>query len=195
MKLVVGLGNPGRRYEQTRHNVGFAVVSELAKRFGSVGKGGGGVRSRFQGETVEADLGGCPALLLCPQTFMNRSGISVQEAQSFYKISLEDLLIVCDDLNLPLGKLRFRPGGSAGGQKGLEDIIRRLGAEEFPRLRLGIGNAPQGWDWAAFVLSKFTQEETPVVEETVRLAVDAVADWARHGVPYCMNRYNGASKE
>ena len=188
MKLVVGLGNPGRRYEQTRHNVGFAVLGELAKRFGR-----GGVRSRFQGETVEADLGGQQALLLCPQTFMNRSGISVQEARSFYKIPLEDLLIVCDDLNLPLGKLRFRPGGSAGGQKGLEDIIRRLGAEEFPRLRLGIGNAPQGWDWAAFVLSKFTQEETPAVEEAVRLAVDAVADWARHGVPYCMNRYNGAS--
>jgi PTH1 family peptidyl-tRNA hydrolase len=123
---------------------------------------------------------------------MNRSGASVQEAQSFYKIPLEDLLVVCDDLNLPLGKLRFRPGGSAGGQKGLEDIIRRLGTDQFSRLRMGIGPTPEGWDWAAFVLSKFTQEEVPHIEDSVRLAADAVADWAQQGVQYCMNRYNGA---
>ena len=185
MKLVVGLGNPGRRYAQTRHNVGFAVVGELARRFGT-----GGVRSRFQGDVVEANLGGQQAILLCPETFMNRSGASVQEAQGFYKIPLEDLLVVCDDLNLPLGKLRCRPGGSAGGQKGMEDIIRRLGTEEFPRLRMGIGPSPEGWDWAAFVLSKFTREEVPQFEESVQLAADAVADWAKHGVQYCMNRYN-----
>ena len=188
MKLVVGLGNPGRRYEQTRHNIGFAVSGQLARRNGTSGP-----RSRFQGEVVEANLGGQQALLLCPGTFMNRSGASVQEAQSFYKIPLEDLLVVCDDLNLPLGKLRFRPGGSAGGQKGLEDIIRRLGTDQFSRLRLGIGPTPEGWDWAAFVLSKFTQEEVPQIEDSVRLAADAVADWAQQGVQYCMNRYNGAS--
>ena len=114
MKLVVGLGNPGRRYEGTRHNVGFIVVRELAKKYGV-----GTVKSRFQGETIDADLEGEKALLLTPSTFMNLSGASVLAARDFYKIPLEDMLVVCDDLNLPLAKLRLRAAGSAGGQKGL----------------------------------------------------------------------------
>ena len=185
MKLVVGLGNPGRQYEGTRHNVGFAVLAELAGKLGQTRP-----KSKFHGEVIEADLYGQRALLLSPLTYMNRSGLSVQEAKSFYKIPEEDLLIVCDDLNLPLGKLRFRAKGSAGGQKGLEDIVRRLGTEEFPRLRIGIGSPPEDREWADYVLRKFAKCEIPGVELAVGQAADAVVAWAREGVEFCMNRYN-----
>ncbi len=185
MKLVVGLGNPGRRYRGTRHNVGFAVLAELAQRFGC-----GAAKSKFHGEVVEADLDGRKALLLSPTTFMNNSGTSVQEAKNFYKVPNEDLLVLCDDLNLPVGKLRFRPGGSSGGQKGLEDTVRRLGTEDFPRLRIGIGWAPEGWDWADYVLSKFTKQEAAEMEQAVCEAADAVVVWACEGIDFCMNQYN-----
>lgn len=185
MKLVVGLGNPGRRYEGTRHNVGYAILAELARRHGTTPP-----KTKFHGEVVEADLGGQKALLLSPTTFMNRSGTSVQEAVGFFKIPMEDLLVLCDDLNLPVGKLRVRPGGSSGGQKGLDDIIARLGSEEFARLRVGIGAAPDNWDWADYVLSKFTTDELPDIELAVQRAADAVEAWAREGVESCMNQYN-----
>ena len=177
MKLVVGLGNPGRRYQGTRHNVGYAVLAELARKCGAVLP----ARAQFQGEVVEAELGGEKALLLSPTTFMNRSGGSVREAMSFYKLPHQDLLVLCDDLNLPAGKLRFRTKGSSGGQKGLDDIIGKLGTEDFARLRVGIGAAPENWDWADYVLSKFTPEELPEIERAVKLAADAVVAWARQG--------------
>ena len=185
MKLVVGLGNPGRKYEQTRHNIGFAVLGQLARKYGV-----GGVKSKFHGEVVEADLNNQRALLLSPLTYMNRSGLSVQAAKEYYRIANEDLLVLCDDMNLPLGKLRFRAQGSSGGQKGLEDIVRRLGSEEFSRLRIGIGSPPEKWDGADFVLSRFHKEELPEIEEALHTAVDAVALWAREGTEFCMNRYN-----
>jgi peptidyl-tRNA hydrolase, PTH1 family len=185
MKLVVGLGNPGRRYEGTRHNIGYAILAELARKFGA-----GVPKGRFHGAAVEADLSGQKALLLSPTTFMNLSGVSVQEAKSFYKLADEDLLVICDDLNLPVGKLRFRARGSSGGQKGLEDIIGRLGTEDFSRLRVGVGTAPEGWNWADYVLGKFTPEELPEMERAVGLAADAVAVWAREGIEFCMNQYN-----
>jgi len=185
MKLVVGLGNPGRKYQSSRHNVGFAVLGQLAGEFGSSKP-----KSKFHGEVVEADLHGHRVLLLSPLTYMNRSGGSVLEAKNFYKIDNDDVLIVCDDMSLPLGKLRFRAKGSAGGQKGLGDIVRRLGTDEFPRLRIGIGPPPEGWDWADYVLSKFRKEEIPEIEEAVRRAAGAVAVWAREGVDFCMNQYN-----
>jgi len=185
MKLVVGLGNPGRRYERTRHNVGFAVLKELARQFAH-----DPVKAKFHGETVEVMFGGQKALLLSPLTYMNRSGVSVQAAKSFYKIPDEDLLVLCDDLSLPLAKLRVRVKGSSGGQKGLEDIVRRLGTENFPRLRIGIGEPPEGWDWADYVLSKFTEEDVPQIAQAVRTAAEAVVVWACEGVEVCMNRYN-----
>ena len=185
MKLVVGLGNPERKYHGTRHNVGFLVLAELARRFGS-----GRPKAKFHGEVVEAELGGEKALLLSPLTYMNRSGTSVQEAWSFYKLTGEQLLVVCDDLNLPLAKLRFRAQGSSGGQKGLADIIRRLGSEEFSRLRIGIGSPMEDWDSADYVLSKFNKKETIEIEEAVCRAADAVDVWAREGIENCMNRYN-----
>jgi len=186
MKLVVGLGNPGRRYEGTRHNVGFLVAAELARKFG-LGK----VKRQFEGEAVEANLDGQRALLLTPTTFMNLSGASVLAARDFYKIAHEDILVVCDDLNLPLAKLRIRPSGSAGGQKGLEDITRRLGGDDFSRLRIGIGAPPEGWDWADYVLAKFSKDEIPLMEEAVVRAAEATVVWAREGVEVCRNRFNG----
>lgn len=185
MKLVVGLGNPGRRYVGTRHNIGFEVVAELARRFGNPRP-----KSRFEGETVDANIDGETVLLLCPQTYMNRSGSSVQPARDFYKLENQQLLVICDDFNLPLAKLRFRAEGSSGGQKGLRDVINRLGTERFPRLRIGVGPPKENWDVADFVLSKFEKQERAEVMSTVQRAADAVADWTRHGTEYCMNQYN-----
>jgi PTH1 family peptidyl-tRNA hydrolase len=185
MKMVVGLGNPGRKYEGTRHNVGFAVVREVARR-----QKASGARTLFQAEVVETELQGEKTLLLCPQTFMNLSGNSVGAARDFYKLENEDVLVVCDDFNLPLAKLRFRSEGSAGGQKGLADIIRRLGTESVPRLRVGVGPVPGGWDPADFVLGRFAKAEVPEVEIAVQRAADGVADWVASGLQICMNRYN-----
>jgi PTH1 family peptidyl-tRNA hydrolase len=181
------LGNPGRRYEATRHNLGYMVLAELGRRHGL-----GAVKSRFQGEVLEADLAGEKALLLSPTTYMNLSGASVLAARDFYKLPHEELLVICDDLALPLGKLRARTGGSSGGQKGLEDIIRRLGTDAFPRLRIGIGSPPPGWAGADFVLARFAGEEVPLVEASVRRAADAAVVWAREGIQRCMNQYNSS---
>jgi peptidyl-tRNA hydrolase, PTH1 family len=185
MKLVVGLGNPGRKYQGTRHNIGFTVLDELARKHGL-----GQRRGAYSGEVVEANLDGEKTLLLWPHTFMNLSGGSVLAARDFYKLSDEDLLIVCDDFNLPLAKLRFRSGGSSGGQKGLADIVRRLGTEEISRLRVGVGSPPPGFDAADFVLSKFRKDEEADMTEAAWRAADAVVVWVKSGIADCMNRYN-----
>lgn len=184
-KLVVGLGNPGRKYDNTRHNVGFAVVAELARRHGQ-----GPAKEAFKGETVEALLGAERTLLLCPHTFMNRSGSSAILARDFYKLEHVGLLVVCDDFNLPLGKLRLRAGGSAGGQKGLDDIIRAFGTQDVPRLRLGIGQPPPHWEGADFVLGRFDKDERPVAGDMVSRAAEAIELWAREGLQAAMARYN-----
>lgn len=185
MKLVVGLGNPGRKYKDTRHNVGYSVLAELSRRHGD-----GSARNKFHADVVEANIEGERALLLAPLTYMNLSGTSVVEAIGFYKLSLEDLLVICDDMNLPLGKLRIRAKGSSGGQKGLADIIDRLGDEQFARLRIGIGEPPPGWNAPDFVLSKFNKQEKTEIELAVVQAADAVALWARQGAEACMDRHN-----
>lgn len=185
MKLVVGLGNPGRKYEGTRHNIGFVVLEELARR-----RAAGRRKTAFQGETADIVVRGERTLLLWPHTFMNRSGQSVVEARDFYKIDDQNILIIADDLNLPVAKLRFRARGSSGGQKGLADIIRALGSETFARLRLGIGTPPEGWDAADYVLGKFTKEQQSEIEVAVVQAADAAEDWIEHGIDHCMNRYN-----
>lgn len=187
MKLVVGLGNPGRKYEGTRHNIGFEVVYALARKLAT-----GRPRNDFQAEVVEGTTGSERLLLACPQTFMNLSGASVLRARDFYKLSNAELLIVCDDFNLPLGKLRIRASGSAGGQKGLQDIIRRLGTEEFPRLRIGIGAPPEQWEGRDFVLSKFTKDEQVEVQTAIARAADAVECWAGQGIAACMNQFNSS---
>ena len=187
MKLVVGLGNPGRKYEETRHNVGFRVVAELARRLAAPS-----ARVKFDGQYSEVQVAGERVLLLCPQTFMNRSGASVLAARDFYKIDNDEILIVCDDFSLPLGRLRFRPKGSAGGQKGLNDVIQRLGNQGVPRLRIGIDPPPDNWDVADFVLSKFRADELKIIDTAIQVAADAVETWSRAGVDACMNKYNGS---
>jgi PTH1 family peptidyl-tRNA hydrolase len=185
MKLIVGLGNPGAQYKETRHNVGFEVAARLAKQFASETP-----RARFQGETASATIAGHKVLLLTPLTYMNLSGASVLAARDFYKIELPDILIVCDDFNLPLGKLRLRAKGTAGGQNGLANILERLGTDEVPRLRIGIGPVPAGRDAAAFVLSRFTKDEQPAIAEALDRSASAAAAWAESGIAEAMNKYN-----
>jgi PTH1 family peptidyl-tRNA hydrolase len=185
MKLIVGLGNPGAKYKDTRHNVGFETAALLARRFGA-----SPARAKFQGEVVEAIIAGQKTLILTPLTYMNLSGMSVLAARDFYKIENQDLLVVCDDFNLPLAKIRLRAKGSAGGQRGLDDTIRRLGTEEVPRLRIGIGAPPPGRDVAGYVLSKFNSEELPQITSSIQQAADAAASWAEQGIEPVMNRYN-----
>jgi PTH1 family peptidyl-tRNA hydrolase len=185
MKLVVGLGNPGRKYSGTRHNVGFEVVGRLASKFGAESP-----RMKFDAEMAEVTIGGERTLLMLPQTFMNRSGQAVQAALAFYKLAREDLLVVCDDFNLPCGRLRLRPDGSSGGQRGLENIAQLLGSDQFSRLRLGIGPVPPQWDAADFVLGKFTAEDEAIVAPMLQRASDAVECWIADGIAAAMNEYN-----
>jgi peptidyl-tRNA hydrolase, PTH1 family len=190
MKIVVGLGNPGPKYEQTRHNVGFRVIDELSQRWAA-----GKPRQRFDAAVAESSLGsgGEKVLLATPQIYMNESGRAVRQLVDFYGLQLGDLLVVCDDFNLELARLRLRTGGSAGGQKGLADIIRKLATEEFPRLRIGIGRPPEQMDAADFVLSKFKRSEQKPMDEAVVRAAEGVELWMRSGIGPAMNRINGAA--
>lgn len=187
VKLIVGLGNPGRKYENTRHNVGFEVIHLLARRYAS---GGGGWRSKFDGEILEIELAGERILLLMPQTFMNLSGRSVRQAIDFFKLSLQDVLVICDDFHLELGVLRFRPGGTDGGQKGLADITQSVASKQFSRLRIGIGLVPERWNPADFVLGKFTSDQRISLEKALVRATDGVVLWASDGVDKAMNQFN-----
>jgi PTH1 family peptidyl-tRNA hydrolase len=184
-KLVVGLGNPGSKYEGTRHNVGFEVVDRLAR-----GGSGTSFAAKFDGLLAEAEIAFHRVLLLKPQTFMNLSGRCVRQVLQFYKIDLADLLVVCDDLSLPLGKLRIRGGGSDGGQKGLRDIAAQLGTEDYARLRIGIGDRGP-IDAADFVLTRFRPVERPIIDDALIAATQAVAVWADQGLAEAMNRFNG----
>src|SRR5579875_2013374 len=185
LKLVVGLGNPGTKYQGTRHNVGFDVIDRLAQ---------GGSRPsfsrKFDGLIAETEIDFRRVLLLKPETFMNLSGRSVAQALRFYKLEPADLLVVCDDLSLPLGRIRLRPGGSDGGQKGLRDITAHLGTDRFPRLRIGIGGRGE-LDAADYVLSRFRGAERPVIDDALILATQAVAVWVTQGIDAAMNRFNG----
>lgn len=186
MKLIVGLGNVGRKYERTRHNVGFCVLDTLIERHpGDAGK------EKFDGRILERSIAGEKVMLLWPHTLMNRSGQSVRAVVDFYQVPVADVLVVGDDFNLPLGKLRFRSEGSAGGQKGLEDVMRRLGSNMVSRLRIGIGPVPEEWDAADFVLGKFDKDERPVIDETIGRAADGVECWVAEGIAACMNKFNG----
>ena len=185
-RVVVGLGNPGRKYEGTRHNLGFDVLAELARRHGA-----SNTAVQFEADVAEISPCGERLQLVAPQTFMNLSGRSVRKLVDFYKLPLASLLVVCDDLNLDAGRLRLRGSGSAGGQKGVAHIATCLGTEEFARLRIGIGRPPGRMDASAWVLGRFRPDE----QETMRLAVvqaaDAVEVWCRDGLAEAMNRFNG----
>ncbi len=188
MKVVVGLGNPGARYQGTRHNVGFDVVDSL-----SASPHAGRFQSRFHAQVAEVFEDGEKLLLVKPETFMNLSGRSVREAVDFYQIAATDLLVVCDDISLPLGKLRIRAKGTHGGHNGLRDIQNHLGGVEYARLRIGV-DAPRD-DAIDHVLGRFRPAERAVIDDAVALAAQAVVFWARQGVEAAMNKYNAEAKD
>ncbi len=183
--FVVGLGNPGRRHAKTRHNVGFMVLGELRRRWDF-----GRARTKFHGKVRSGRIGERPVRLLAPQTYMNRSGLAVAEMAAFYKAAPEAVLIVMDDMALPLGRIRVRARGSAGGHNGLADIIQAMGTDQVPRLRIGIGRGENVPDAKDYVLSEFQDHEKPAVTEVVRRAADAVEDWVTRGITYVMDHYN-----
>ena len=187
MKLIVGLGNPGRKYEATRHNIGFDVVDCLARRLGDER-----YKENFHGEVIQVNIASEQALLLKPLTYMNLSGNCVGKAVDFYKIETEDTLVICDDFHLPTGKLRLRAQGSSGGQKGLAHIMQRLGSQEVSRLRMGVGPVDEYMDPANFVLRKFPKTQQQLVQEMIERSADAAERWAQYGIEEAMNRYNGA---
>ena len=186
MKLIVGLGNPGREYEDTRHNVGFRVTQELAGRYRVALK----THARWKARTVKVPDIGEGVLLAQPTTFMNLSGWAVRELAAFHKIAPGDLLIVYDDADLPLGRLRLRASGSAGGHNGLKSIIEELGTDEFPRLRIGVGR--QGGGLKSHVLGRFSTEEEAQIDDAVNRAADAAEVFVADGILAAMNRFNAA---
>ncbi|WP_412027085.1 aminoacyl-tRNA hydrolase [Deinococcus yunweiensis] len=186
MKVVVGLGNPGTQYAQTRHNVGWLVVDEVARRAGA--------EWRKEGKDAlltEVRLGTEKVVLVKPQTFMNTSGKAVAPLVAFYKLEGTDLLAVQDDLDSPFGLLKVRMGGRHGGQNGVRDIIRLLGHEAFARLKIGISRPPAGWEVSDWVLSRWRPEEAATLAELVRLGADAVGVWATAGLADVQLQFNG----
>lgn len=188
MKLIAGLGNPGSKYDDTRHNVGFRVVDALAERFGEKVR-----RKKFNALTEEVHAEDTKLLLMKPQDYMNRSGHAVATAAGFYKLGPADVLVVTDDMALDVGRLRIRAKGSAGGHNGLKDIIARFGSDDFARLRVGIGDSGR-MDAADYVLSRFSAEERAIVDNAVQTAVDAICCWLRDGVDIAMTRYNAKNE-
>jgi PTH1 family peptidyl-tRNA hydrolase len=188
VKLVVGLGNPGPRYVRTRHNVGFRVLDALAARAHAEP-----AAERFAGRYAECELAGERVGLLAPETFMNRSGEAVAQALSVLPVAdpARDLLVVFDDADLPVGRLRLRARGSSGGHNGLADVLERLASEAVPRLRFGIGRPALPRDTVDFVLEPFSADEEALLRQALPRAADAVACFVREGIGPAMNRFNG----
>lgn len=189
MKLICGLGNPGRQYENTKHNMGFRVIDALGDSYHiPVNK----IKHRaLEGNGI---VDGEKLILLKPQTYMNLSGESVKEAMQFYKIGIEDLIVVYDDISLPVGAVRVREKGSAGGHNGMKNIIAHLGSDQFVRVRVGVGAKPAGWDLADYVLSGFAPNEEKEVENGIALAAKAVDLLVKNGLQKAMNAVNTSVK-
>jgi PTH1 family peptidyl-tRNA hydrolase len=184
--LIVGLGNPGEQYENTRHNVGFLVVDQLAEGLNIPVQ-----KLKFKALTNTARLGGQKVLLMKPVTYMNLSGEAVRQAADFYKVPADHVLVLSDDTALPLGKLRIRKGGSAGGHNGLKNIIQHLGTDQFPRLRVGVGEKPHpDYDMADWVLGKLQGEDKKTMDAAVERAAQAVECILSQGLDKGMNQYN-----
>ena len=198
MKLIVGLGNPGKEYSGTRHNIGFEVLDAFAGRNGWVPTPADFnrlAREKFEGLAVDGVVqlsggGAEKVLLLEPMTFMNLSGRSVQAALAFYQLEPADLLVVLDDVALPAGKLRLRAGGSSGGHNGLKDIERALGTSQYPRLRIGVDPPPPRIPQRDWVLGKFPPEQRPLIDTAVARACDATAVWIDKGIVLAMTQFN-----
>lgn len=188
--LVVGLGNPGTKYAGTRHNVGFRALDQHSKQAGvAIDK------MKFKALIGEGSLGGARVLFVKPQTFMNLSGEAVRDAAAFYKIPPERVIVIYDDITQPVGTLRIRAKGSAGGQNGMKNIILHLNSDQFPRIRVGIGDKPHpDYDLADWVLSSFTDDENATLNLVCKQALAAAAEIIANGVPSASNKYNGAVK-
>lgn len=186
MYIIVGLGNPENKYAGTRHNIGFSAITALADAHGIA------VDTRKHKALIgKGVIGGQKVILAQPLTYMNLSGESVRELVDYYKIdAAEQLLIIYDDIALPTGKLRIRPKGSAGGHNGIKNIISHLGGQEFPRIRVGVGEKPKGWDLADYVLGRFPREEEPAIREALQQVCDACEVIMNEGVEAAMNRFN-----
>jgi len=183
--IVVGLGNPGQKYECTRHNVGFDTIELLGRKHGiTVNK------LKHKDLSGEGSIGGRRVMLVKPQTFMNLSGESVRDIVDWYKVSVENILVIYDDIDLPLGKLKIRPKGSSGTHNGMRSVIYQLQSDEFPRIRIGIDKPPEGWELSNFVLSRFSGDDRKKIEEIIGKAADAVEEILRSGIDQAMNRYN-----
>ena len=185
MYIIAGLGNPGGRYEHTRHNVGFEVIDILADRMGLCVD-----EKKHKGLCGRGVLEGQKVILLKPQTFMNLSGESVRAAADFYKVEPENILVIYDDVSLEPGQLRIRGKGSAGGHNGIKNIIEQLGSEEFMRIRIGVGEKPEKWDLVDYVLGHFPKEEEPLIREALERISKACECIIAEGIEAAMNRYN-----
>lgn len=187
MKVIVGLGNPGREYEKTRHNAGFLVLDRLAGRHAQ----GQTPRAKFNSVLLEAPISGHKCLLMKPTTYMNRSGSAIAEATRFYKVDpTEDLLVIVDDTALPLGNIRIRPKGGPGGHNGLADIERALGTDSYPRLRVGVGAAASSERQVGHVLGRFAPDEWDRLGDVLETATDAAEKFIKEGVEAVMNTFN-----
>jgi PTH1 family peptidyl-tRNA hydrolase len=185
-RLIVGLGNPGREYRHNRHNVGFMAVDELAGRNQMEF-----TRQQTNSFVSVGTIAGAQVVLAKPQTFMNKSGISVAALRRFYKVADEDLLVIFDDLDLPVGTIRIRPFGGSGGHNGMNSLIERLGTQGFPRVRIGIGRPPGKMDPARYVLKDFDKDQRPIIEQVCDQAARAVETWLEDGIESAMTEYNG----
>lgn len=184
--LIVGLGNPGREYRSTRHNIGFMAVDTLAKELGA-----GMTRMQSKALVGQAAVDGKKVILVKPQTYMNLSGQAVASLVRFYKVPLEHLLVVHDELDLPYGTIRLRPGGGSAGARGMGSIIEKLGTQEFPRLRLGIGRPLGRMDPVDYVLQEFSRAEQEMLPQVLERAASAARSFVEHGIQQAMNQFNG----
>ncbi len=189
MYVILGIGNPGKQYENTKHNIGFISLDFLAASLGVQMN-----KIKFKALVGEGYLGSEKVLLVKPQTFVNLSGESVAEIMNFYKLPPENLIVIYDDINLDAGRIRIRPKGSDGGHNGIKSILYHLKSDNFPRIRLGVGMKPQGYDLADWVLSKFTDEEIKVMSKAVDLVPDMVEEIIKRGPASAMNRFNNSGK-
>ncbi len=189
MYIIAGLGNPGSQYENTRHNAGFRVMDILADRMGILIE-----EKKHKALCGRGVLEGQKVILLKPQTFMNASGESIRAAADFYKAEPEEVLVVYDDISLEPGQLRIRAKGSAGGHNGMKNIIAHLGTQEFPRVKVGIGEKPKGMDLADYVLSRFSKGEQELMDQAFKEAADAVAVILGQGIEPAMNQFNAKKK-
>lgn len=186
-RLVVGLGNVGAKYVRTRHNLGFEVIDELARRWDAMGP-----RSRFDARLQEVKVGDARVVLAAPTTMMNNSGFAVAQLANWYKVPTTDILVIYDELDLPFGTLKLRSSGGAGGHNGVRSIITQLGTQEFHRLRIGVGRPTSG-STIGFLLSRFSAQEQQALPNLIELSADAADCWARDGLERAMNEFNRRS--